>query len=83
MTAVVTMIRGEKMTKRNEYEYEVKATIKVELKVTARDKDDALDKIQELLDDKECSSFKVRQWWYDVLERADEANKSREAKIKQ
>ncbi len=71
------------MTKHNDYEYDVKATIKVELKVTARDKDDALDKIQELLDGKECSSFKVRQWWYDVLERAGEANKSREAKIKQ
>ena len=63
----------KKVIKHNGYEYEVKVTIKADLKVTAHNADDALDKIQELLDEKEGSDFKVRQWWYEVMERGDEA----------
>lgn len=61
------------MIKHNGYEYEAKVTIKAVLKFSAHDDDEAVDNIEEMLNDMECSSFKVKQWWYDVLEAGDEA----------
>ena len=48
-------------------------TIKAVLKFSAHDDDEAVDNIEEMLNDMECSAFKVKQWWYDVLEAGDEA----------
>lgn len=62
------------MIKNNGYEYSAVVNIKAKIKFNAHNEDEALDKLQEFMDDLGYSDdCKIERWWWDKLERGDKA----------
>ena len=61
------------MINNNGYEYSLVINIKGTIKVKAHDEDEAIDKVEAFVDDLKDADFNADRWWWDAIERGDEA----------